>query len=215
MDADKLLKSSGANPPTTDDSMSDLFAKVEYEFRKRGISITDRLIASRKPRFDRKFLGYTIGPNGELKIVPEEAEIVRKIFDLYVKGNKVREIKKYLEEQCSITVTGRTVWSIYAIDRILSNVRYIGQLPIQRTYTPGCRMRIQVKGDKKIETYYVENAHKPIIDKETFEKVQKIRNDAEDEGADESESLNSAIDNKGLSPYNRNTMERRKKSSLF
>lgn len=31
-----------------------------------------------------RFLGYTKGPDGVLKIVPEEAEVARKIFDLYV-----------------------------------------------------------------------------------------------------------------------------------
>ena len=45
-----------------------------------------------------QFLGYTKGPDGVLQIVPEEAEIVRKIFDLYIQGNGVRKIKRYLEE---------------------------------------------------------------------------------------------------------------------
>lgn len=31
-------------------------------------------------------------------VVPEEAEIVREIFDLYLQGNGVREIKRYLEK---------------------------------------------------------------------------------------------------------------------
>ena len=44
-----------------------------------------------------RFLGYTKGPDGVLQIVPEEAEIVKMIFDLYVQGNGVRKIKKYLE----------------------------------------------------------------------------------------------------------------------
>ena len=41
-----------------------------------------------------QFLGYTKGPDGVLIVVPEEAEIVRKIFDLYLQGNGVRKIKR-------------------------------------------------------------------------------------------------------------------------
>ncbi|WP_243107414.1 MULTISPECIES: recombinase family protein [Anaerotruncus] len=44
-----------------------------------------------------RYRGYTKGPDGMLRIVPEEAEIVRKIFDLYVQENGVRKIEKYLE----------------------------------------------------------------------------------------------------------------------
>lgn len=36
-----------------------------------------------------KFLGYTKDKNGELVIVPEEAELVRRIFRLYLEGNSV------------------------------------------------------------------------------------------------------------------------------
>lgn len=53
--------------------------------------------------------------------MPEEAEIVRKIFELYIQGNGVRRIKRYLEE-CGIkTVTGKSEWSTSTIDRMLSN----------------------------------------------------------------------------------------------
>ena len=68
-----------------------------------------------------QFLGYTKGPDGVLVIVPEEAEIVRKIFDLYLQGNGVRKIKRYLEEHGIKTATGREVWSTSTIDRMLSN----------------------------------------------------------------------------------------------
>mgnify|MGYP002576935920 FL=1 len=67
-----------------------------------------------------QFLGYTKGPDGVLQVVPEEAEIVRKIFDLYVQGNGVRKIKRYLEEHGIKTVTGKREWSTSTIDRMLN-----------------------------------------------------------------------------------------------
>ena len=56
-----------------------------------------------------KFLCYTKCSDGILKVVPEEAEIVKKIFELYISGNGVRKIKRYLEERGIKTVTGKDV----------------------------------------------------------------------------------------------------------
>ncbi|MBS5726129.1 MAG: recombinase family protein [Clostridiales bacterium] len=120
-----------------------------------------------------QFLGYTKGPDGVLIIFPEEAEIVRKIFDLYLQGNGVRKIKRYLEEHGIKTATGKEVWSTSTIDRMLSNEKYIGQVLMQKTYTPDFLTGKQEKNDGALSMFLVENAHEAIIDKETFEKVQK------------------------------------------
>lgn len=76
------------------------------------------------------------GETGELRIVSEEAEIVQKIFKLYVQGNDIRKIKRYLEECGVKTVTGKTGWSTSTIDRMLDNGKYIGQVLMQKTCTP-------------------------------------------------------------------------------
>ena len=120
-----------------------------------------------------QFLGYTKGPDGVLIIFHEEAEIVRKIFDLYLQGNGVRKIKRYLEEHGIKTATGKEVWSTSTIDRMLSNEKYIGQVLMQKTYTPDFLTGKQEKNDGALSMFLVENAHEAIIDKETFEKVQK------------------------------------------
>lgn len=122
-----------------------------------------------------QFLGYTKGKDGVLQIVPEEAEIVRKIFELYVQGNGVRKIKRYLEE-CGIkTVTGKAEWSTSTIDRMLSNEKYIGQVLMQKTYTPDFLTGRQEKNRGQLEVVLVENAHEPIIEPAVFEKVQEMK----------------------------------------
>ena len=75
-----------------------------------------------------RFLGYTNWPDGVLVIVPEKAKIIRKIFDLYLQGNGVRKIKRYLEEHGIKTAKGKEVWSTSTIDRMLNNEKYIGQV---------------------------------------------------------------------------------------
>ena len=126
-----------------------------------------------------QFLGYTKRPVGVLQVVPEEAEIVRKIFDLYVQGNGVRKIKRYLEEHGIKTVTGKREWSTSTIDRMLSNEKYVGQVLMQKTYTPDFLTGKQVKNDGQLDMYLVEDAHEAIIDQETFDRVQKMKGKVE------------------------------------
>ena len=121
-----------------------------------------------------RFLGYTKdAEGGRLVIVPEEAEIVRKIFSLYLEGNGVRKIKRYLEEHGIRTVTGKAEWSTSTIDRMLSNEKYMGILLLQKTYTPDFLTGKQKKNRGELSMYMIEDAHEAIIEKEVFEAVQK------------------------------------------
>ncbi len=122
-----------------------------------------------------QFLGYTKGSDGVLKIVPEEAVVVRKIFDLYLHGNGVRKIKKHLEENNIKTVTGKTIWSTSTIDRILSNEKYAGNLLLQKTFTEDLISGKQVENIGQKDKYLVKNAHEPIISEDEFNKVQEIK----------------------------------------
>lgn len=110
-----------------------------------------------------------------MRIVPEEAEIVRKIFELYIQGNGVRKIKKYLESHGIKTVTGKSEWSTSTIDRMLSNEKYVGQVLMQKTYTSDFLTGKKEKNLGQLAMYLVENAHEPIIDQETFDQVQKMK----------------------------------------
>ena len=103
-----------------------------------------------------------------MQIVPEEAAIVRLIFDLYIQGNGVRKIKKYLESHGIKTVSGKTEWSTSTIDRMLSNEKYVGQVLMQKTYTPDFLTGKKEKNHGQVEMYLVENTHEPIIDREIF-----------------------------------------------
>ena len=55
----------------------------------------------------KNFMGYT-EKNGELVVVPEEAAIVKRIFELYADGYSIRKICNYLEDKGIKTKTGKT-----------------------------------------------------------------------------------------------------------
>lgn len=120
-----------------------------------------------------RFLGYTKDKGGRLVVVPGEAEIVRKIFSLYLAGYGVRKIKRYLEENGIKTVTGKSEWSTSTIDRMLSNEKYVGNLLLQKTCTPDFLTGKQKKNCGEQSMFLVENAHEPIVSKEIFEDVQR------------------------------------------
>jgi len=58
-----------------------------------------------------KFMGYTKNDKGELVIVPEEAEVVRLIFRLYLEDYSTAKISEYLEEKGIKTATGKDKWN--------------------------------------------------------------------------------------------------------
>jgi len=170
----------GFNTLTTSDSIIDqyaMLAQAESQSHSENVKfgMRRRMESGRTLLNHTQFLGYTKGEDGELQIIPEEAKIVRKIFALYLQGNGVRKIKRYLEDHGIKTVTGKTQWSTSTIDRILSNEKYIGQVLMQKTYMPDFLTGRQVKNQGQLTKYLVEDAHEPIIDKETFEKAQRIK----------------------------------------
>ena len=120
-----------------------------------------------------KFLGYTKDKNGELVIVPEEAELVKRIFRLYLEGNSIIQITKILESEGIKTVTGRTKWCPGVIDKMLSNEKYMGDVLQQKTYTIDFLTKKRVKNNGIVPQYYIEDDHEAIIPKELFYQVQE------------------------------------------
>lgn len=123
-----------------------------------------------------RFLGYDKDENGRLVVVESEAVIVRKIFELYLKGFGVRKIKKFLEENGIKTVTGKEVWSTSTIDRILSNEKYVGDVLMQKSFTEDFLTGKRKKNEGELNMYFIENAHEAIISREIFRIIQEMKN---------------------------------------
>ena len=174
------IESGGLNTLNISDSMIDQLAaldQAESHFRSENIKfgIRHRMRSGKTVLNHTQFLGYTKGPDGILQIVPEEAEVVRKIFDLYIQGNGVRKIKHYLEEHGIKTVTGKSEWSTSTIDRMLSNEKYVGEVRMQKTFTTDFLTGRREKNVGQLDSYLIEDAHEPIIDRKTFELAQRMK----------------------------------------
>jgi len=122
-----------------------------------------------------KFLGYTKDKNGELVIVPEEAELVRRIFKLYLEGSSIIQITRILKADGIKTVTGKDKWQTSVIEQMLVNEKYMGDVLQQKTYTVDFLTKKRVKNNGIVPQYYIEDDHEAIIPKELFYRVQEER----------------------------------------
>ena len=125
------IETGGVNTLTANNLIIEQLAAIDQAeswSRSKDIKfgIRQRMMEGKTLLNHTRFLGYTKGPDDVLQIVTEEAEIMRKIFDLYIQGNGFRKIKKYLESHGIKTVTGKSEWSTSTIDRMLSNEKYAG-----------------------------------------------------------------------------------------
>lgn len=118
------------------------------------------------------FLGYTKGEYGKLVIVPEEAEIVRRIYAEYLDGKSFKKIKQGLEADGILNGAKHEKWHDTNIRQILTNEKYIGDALLQKTYTVSVLDKKRVPNNGIVPKYYVEGSHDAIIDKDTFLRVQ-------------------------------------------
>lgn len=121
----------------------------------------------------KKMLGYRKGTDGQPEIVPEEAEIIRRIYRRYLAGRSLGQIKLELEQNNVPTAQKVERWSSAVIHNILTNEKYMGDALLQKTYITDCITKKVKKNMGERPMYYVENNHPAIISRETFDQVQK------------------------------------------
>ena len=185
----------GIDFPNDDD-----WLKIQFQFLINEMPVTDtskkvRNVIKRR-QADGKWIcaapyGYIINKRQEFEVVPTEADVVRKIFDLYNNaGWGYKRISNYLTDQGIPTprmsekqrkdaageenkIKAKPQWSIVSVQGILDNDFYIGTFR-QRKYT-----RKKINGaDRKLgedEHIVIENHHQPIIDYRTFAVTRALR----------------------------------------
>lgn len=120
----------------------------------------------------KKMLGYRKGADGQPEIVPEEAEVIKRIYHRYLDGCTLGQIKRELDEENVPTAQGVEFWSPAIIHNILTNEKYIGDALLQKTYVTDCISKKVKKNQGERAMYYVENNHPAIISREMFDQVR-------------------------------------------
>ena len=144
-------------------------------------SISDNIRWSIQKKFQRgeamvdlsRMLGYDKGPNGEWVINPEQAEIVRYIFERYVCGATANGICTELNEMGKKTARG-CIWRADSVLYILRNEKYVGDLECQKTVTKNFLTHEPTLNTGEAPKYYVTDHHVAIIDRFTWDKAQAM-----------------------------------------
>ncbi len=186
----------GIDFPNDDD-----WLKIQFQFLINEMPVTDtskkvKSVIKRRQQ-DGKWIcaapyGYIVNKRQEFEIVPTEAEIVRRIFQLYIDGWGYKKIANPLTDESVPTPrmaerdrkeaageayrrTAKPVWAIVTVQGIIDNDFYIGTLR-QGKYT---RKKINGKEIRRDESDHIviERHHQPILDYRTFATAKALRED--------------------------------------
>lgn len=120
----------------------------------------------------KSFLGYRRGADGMPEIVPEEAEIILRIYSDFIAGKTTIRIAKELTREGIPTPRRKSEWSAHTVESILTNEKYKGAALLQKTYTVDFLRKKTKVNEGEVPQYYVENSHPAIIVPEEWDRVQ-------------------------------------------
>lgn len=143
-------------------------------------SISENLKWGLRKRFEQgigrwcDIYGYQkVGEEGYV-INPEEAVIVRMIFRMYQHGTSIPEILNWLNAM-EVNAARKTLWNKTAVKYLLQNEKYVGDKCLQKWLSTDYLSHSSILNDStKVPSYYVKDSHEPIVDRHTFQQVQRI-----------------------------------------
>ena len=146
------------------------YAEAEAESCSENIKLSRRRRYKEGKLWNLHIYGYKqVGDH--LEIVPEEAEIVKLIYDLFLDGYGTYQISKILNSE-GVKPRYSEQWYDCTIHRILTNETYVGDLILQQGYyDKNHRYHIN---NGELPKYYITDAHEAIIDRATQEKVKAV-----------------------------------------
>ena len=160
----------------------DTSKKIKAVKRSKGMS--------GKPITSKPVYGYLMDEDENFIIDEEAAPVVRQIYSLCLAGNGPTKIARMLTEQQIPTPgtleyrrTGSTrryhpgyecKWATNTVVHLLENREYTGCLVNFKTEKPSYKLKHSVENPPEKQVIF-ENHHEPIIDRETWERVQELR----------------------------------------
>lgn len=134
---------------------------------KRHLEVRDGRVSENDPPY-----GYK-NENGEMVIVPEQAEVVKKIFADTLAGKSTHAIAKELNER-GITSKRGGKWTSGTINAIIRNEKFTGDVIFQKTYTDSSFTRHINNGE--CDQYLCEGHHEAIVSHEVYERANEVMN---------------------------------------
>ncbi len=156
------------------DLMITLFAAFAQD---ESLSLSNNIKWTVKKRFEKGIswstpdcFGYHF--NGErLEPVPDQAEIVKRIYREFLGGEGLTAIAGRLNTEGISTMTGH-LWNRDIIKRVLTNINYTGNLILQKVYSEGPIGKHHKRNHGELDQYFVPDTHQALISLEDWEAVQ-------------------------------------------
>lgn len=120
----------------------------------------------------KHFLGYRRGEDGLPEIVPEEAETVRLIYQLFMEGKAPSYIARQLTARQIPSPAGKEKWRPETVKSILTNEKYKGDALLQKTFRTDFLTKKSKINEGEVPQYYVDHSHPAIIDPALFDAIQ-------------------------------------------
>jgi DNA invertase Pin-like site-specific DNA recombinase len=121
-----------------------------------------------------QMLGFRYDENRKVVIDEAGAKWIREIFKRYADGQTPAEIAEFLEENHVKTGVGNPKWSSSSVHAILRNEKYVGDAVMQKFYIEDNLTHRRVTNSGQKDKYYVKDGHEGIVDRSTWDKVQKM-----------------------------------------
>lgn len=118
--------------------------------------------------------GYRRNKKKEIVVYEPEANIVRKVFELYLQGLGCRRILQELRKIEGIKEDAEK-WNTSKITNIIKNPKYCGDLVQGLSYTTDFLTKSRLLQKDKDKLFYIKDHHEAIISREVFDKAQEER----------------------------------------
>ena len=120
--------------------------------------------------FGHDLLGYSV-KDGKLTIKPDEAHLVKVMFEKFLDGYGSHSLAQILRSHGAKSKHSKQWWNTTVL-KLLRNEKYVGDLCQRKTYTTDYLTHNRKYNRDADDMIYIENHHEAIIDRDTWEKVQ-------------------------------------------
>lgn len=166
----------------TRSEISEMLLTVLAAFaQEESKSISDHLKWGLRKRFEegtarwKELYGYRLNAQGEYVIEPSEAAVVRRVFELYIRGHSVPAIARLLEAEGLRTRAGKP-WAHSTLFDMMANERYTGDIMLQKYVSENHLTHRSRRNDEtEVPSFYVKNHHVAIISHQVFAWAQRTR----------------------------------------
>ncbi len=118
---------------------------------------------------------YEKGEDGEPQIIPEQGEVVKRIYKRFLAGDSVKIITDELNLSAVPAPNAKVTWRTAQVISILTHERYCGDAILQKTYVEDPISKVVKVNNGELPKIWIKNNHVPIVSREVYNAVQQER----------------------------------------